>query len=100
MEKKAREITRKILELAYVVCKEELAFTKYQKLLALEKRHGVEIGTAYSSDHEGAIFADLIALCIAAALKCKIDSVNLTAPLLMIPMMLQLSTKRRFLRGT
>ena len=45
-------------------------------MLALEERHGVEIGTAYRSDREGAIFADLIALSIAAALKCKIDNVN------------------------
>ena len=59
----------------------EIAFTKYPKLLALEERHGVAIGTAYRSDREGAIFADLIALSIAAALKCKINSVNLTSVL-------------------
>ena len=50
-------------------------------MLALQERHGVEIGTAYRSDREGAIFADFIAFSITAALKCKIDSVNFISTL-------------------
>ena len=37
---------KKIFEVAYIVCKEEVTFTKYPTFLALEE-HGVEIGTAY-----------------------------------------------------
>ena len=60
MDSKTKEITHKKFEVAYVACNEELAFTKYPKLLALEEFHSVEIGTAYRSDREGAIFAEFI----------------------------------------
>ena len=50
MDKEIKEITREQFKIAYVVCIEEVALTYYPKLLALEERCGVEIGTAYSSD--------------------------------------------------
>ena len=47
-EKRTKKMTPKKFEVAYVVCKEEVTFTKYPIFLALEE-HGVEIGTAYRS---------------------------------------------------
>ena len=49
-------------------------------MLTLEEL-GIEIRTDYRSDHEGAIFADLIDLTTAAALKLKVDSINLIVAL-------------------
>ena len=50
-------------------------------MLELEELHGIEVGTDYRSDHEGAIFADLIDLTTAAALKLKVDDINLIVAL-------------------
>ena len=50
-------------------------------MLALEELHGIEVRTDYRSDHEGTIFADLIDLSIAAALKLKVNSINLIVAL-------------------
>ena len=47
-EKVTKKMTCKKFEVAYVVCKEEVTFTKYPIFLALEE-HGVEIITAYCS---------------------------------------------------
>ena len=41
-------MTRKKFEVAYVVCKEKVTFTKYPIFFALEE-HGGEIITAYRS---------------------------------------------------
>ena len=40
------ELTKKKSEVAYFIAKEELPLSLFPKLLNLEKRHGVELGTA------------------------------------------------------
>ena len=47
-EKETKKMTRKKFEDAYVICKEEVTFTKYPIFLALEEL-GVEMITAYRS---------------------------------------------------
>ena len=47
-EKKTKKNVHKKFEVAYVVCKEEVTFTRYPIFLALEE-HGVEIINAYCS---------------------------------------------------
>ena len=42
----------KLFDLAYVIAKEELPFSKYPALVEVEKRHGVDIGTAYTTEHK------------------------------------------------
>ena len=41
------QLTKKKSEVAYFIAKEELPISLFPKLLNLEKRHGVELGTAY-----------------------------------------------------
>ena len=52
----------KLFDIAYVVAKEEMAFTKYPSLMALEKRHGVEVGNTYmyATEHKCKEFTMLI----------------------------------------
>ena len=42
----------KLFEVAYMLAKEEIPFTKYPAVLELEKRHGVSLGTAYATEHK------------------------------------------------
>ena len=52
--KAAEEKTRKELEAkfntAYLIAKEELPFTKYQAILSLQKKNGLDISTTYAND--------------------------------------------------
>ena len=43
------KLTKKF-EIAYLLCKENLAFTKMAPLCALEERHGVDLGSGYKND--------------------------------------------------
>ncbi|CAB4034812.1 zinc finger 862-like, partial [Paramuricea clavata] len=52
---------KKLIEIAYVVAKEEMPFTKFVAIAKLEKRHGVELGQTYLNDHACADFVDTIA---------------------------------------
>ena len=42
----------KLFEVAYMLAKEEIPFTKYPVVLELEKRHGVSLSTAYATEHK------------------------------------------------
>ena len=48
-------------DLAYLIAKEKLAFSKYPKLCELEARHGVSIGTSYTNEVVGKTFTYYIA---------------------------------------
>ena len=52
---------KKLIEIAYVVAKEEMPFTKFVPIANMEKRHGVELGQTYLNDHSCAGFVDTIA---------------------------------------
>ena len=41
---KLNERAKKLIEIAFVVAKEELPFTKFVPIAQLEKRHGIELG--------------------------------------------------------
>ncbi|KAJ8885318.1 hypothetical protein PR048_011515 [Dryococelus australis] len=40
---------RKLVDIAYVLAQEEIAFNEFPKLVELEKRHGVDIGEKYAT---------------------------------------------------
>ena len=50
----------KLFDLAYVVTREELPFTKYPPLMELERRHGVPVGQTYATEHKCKEFTMLI----------------------------------------
>ena len=45
-------------EIAYVICKENMAFMKMAPLCALEERHGVDLGSGYKNDQACAEFVE------------------------------------------
>ena len=54
------KLTKKF-EIAYLLCKENLAFMKMAPLCALEERHGVDLGSGYKNDQACAEFVKYIA---------------------------------------
>ena len=42
----------KLFDIAYVVAKGEMAFAKYTSLMELEKRHSVDFGNTYVTEHK------------------------------------------------
>ena len=47
MNEKDVMLTRKKLETAYFIAKKELPLTKFERILALEELHSVELGHTY-----------------------------------------------------
>ena len=39
----------KMFDIAYLIAKEEYSFMQYPKLVAIEKKHGVDLGEAYAN---------------------------------------------------
>ena len=60
MNKKDYERTKKKFDVAYFIAKEEMPMVKFESILSLEERHGVDIGTAYRNRNSGGIFVDSI----------------------------------------
>lgn len=52
--------TRKKFEVAYFIAKEELPLVKYEQLLKLEEKHGVEFGVAYRNHKSCGVFINFI----------------------------------------
>ena len=50
----------KLFDIAYVVAKEEIAFTQYPSLMELEKRHGFAVGQTYATEPKYKEFTVLI----------------------------------------
>ena len=48
-------------DIAYLMAKESIAFTKYGKLCELEARHGVKIGSSYLTNNTAKDFTHFIA---------------------------------------
>ena len=55
----AGKLKRKF-EVAYLICKEGLAFTKMSALCELEEKHGVDLGAGYKNNQACAVFVDYI----------------------------------------
>ena len=53
------EQTIKKFDIAYFVAKQELPFAIYEDLIALEKRHGVDLGDVYENRKQCAEFVDV-----------------------------------------
>lgn len=60
--------TMKKFDIAYFVAKKELPFAVYEDLIALEKRHGVDLGDVYNNRKQCAEFVDINAQFIAEQL--------------------------------
>ena len=61
-------------DITYFVVKEEMAFTKYKKILKLEERHGVQFNDVYQLDDACKMFVHVINDSIADKLKTKLSN--------------------------
>ena len=72
MNKKDYERTKKKFDVAYFIAKEEMPIVKFESILSLEERHGVDIGTAYRNRNSGVIFVDSINGSLVEELRTKL----------------------------
>ena len=61
MDSEAEAKIKKKFDLAYVMAKENIAFTKMKPLCQLEERHGVDLGETDKNDMTCSAFVDYIA---------------------------------------
>ncbi|KAJ8884028.1 hypothetical protein PR048_015885 [Dryococelus australis] len=64
----------KLVDIAYALTQEEIAFNKFQKLVELEKRHGVDIGETYTTVPKREEFTS----CIVTTLKNELINLRST----------------------
>ena len=76
MNEKDIMLTRKKFETSYFIAKEKLPLTKFERILALEELHNVELGNAYRSSNMCGEFIDYIADDIALNVLQKLKSFN------------------------
>ena len=75
-ERGIESFVMKKIDIAHFVTFEEMAFTKYKKLLRLEERHGVTLGEAYGGDDACKDFVRAINGAMEDELKEKLDRVK------------------------
>ena len=76
MSERERVSLLKKIDIAHFVAFEEMAFTKYKKLVKLEDRHGVTLGEAYGGDDACKNFVRAINGAVKDKLKGKLDRVK------------------------
>ena len=76
MNEKDVMLTHKKFETAYFITKEELPLTKFEKILALEELHNVELGNAYRNNNMCGEFIDYISNDLALKVVQKLKSFN------------------------
>ena len=76
MNVKDFELTKKKFEVTYFVAKEELPLSLFPKLLSLEERHGVELGTTYCHCNYAGKIIDYISEKLANDLKVSLKNAN------------------------
>eukprot|EP00731_Ephydatia_muelleri_P037733 Em0549g2a len=54
----------KLFDVAYMLAKEEMPFTKYPAIVELEKRLGVSLGSTYGTEHKCQKFTNTIGDCL------------------------------------
>ena len=59
-EKSKLTLLRKF-EIAYFICKENLAFTKMSPLCELQTKHGIELGSGYKNNQACSVFINYVA---------------------------------------
>ena len=57
----AREQIKKKFEVSFVIAKEHIPFSKYSAILALEEKHGVDLGTTHNNRDSARNFMHYIA---------------------------------------
>lgn len=61
MDQNVEKQTKMKFDVAYMIAKEGIAFTKMNSLCQLQERHGVKLGECYKNDHACATFIEYIA---------------------------------------
>ena len=61
MDDATRERTKRKFDIAYMIARQNLSFTKMKAVCELEERHGAELGQGYKNDRACATFVECIA---------------------------------------
>lgn len=61
LDKKSKQTLQRKFDLAYFICKENLAFTKMAPLCELQAKHGIDLGTGYKNNQACTMFIEYIA---------------------------------------
>ena len=61
IDEATREKIKKKVDIAYMIAKEKMAFTKMKPICELQERHGVNLGNGYKTDRACASFIEFIA---------------------------------------
>ena len=73
---------RRRFDIAYLVATEKLSYLKYPSICELEKKHGVDIGVAYTNEGSGRMFVHYIAETRRREIVDKINNVKFFSILL------------------
>ena len=73
VEEKSRKDMEAKFNTAYLVAKEELPFTKYQAILSLQKKNGLDISTTYANDKSCNNFVAVISEAMTEQLASEIN---------------------------
>ena len=76
MNERGAMLTRKKFETAYFIAEEELTLTKFERILALEELHNIELGNAYRNNNMFGEFTDYIAEELVLKVLQKLKSSN------------------------
>jgi len=78
---------KKKFEIAYLLCKQSLAFTKMAPVCELEEKYGVDLGSGYKNDQACATFVSYIAQEQRQLLACAVAKAKIFLPykLMVVP---------------
>jgi len=77
-----REQIKRKFEVSFVIAKEHIPFSKYPAILALEEKHGVDLGTTYNNRDSAHNIAHYIAESQQKLLYAKLKSCHLYSVLI------------------
>jgi len=61
LDARSEQRLKRKFEIAYLLCKQNLAFLKMAPICELEEKHGVDLGSGYKNDQTCATFVEYIA---------------------------------------
>ncbi len=95
MDKAQSQTITRTFEIAYVIAKQKLAFSKMSVICELEERHEVSLGNGYKNDHACGTFVKYIAMDLHESLQSALNGAQVfLASNVMVARTKELSSKR------
>ena len=61
MDETTQARMKRKFDIAYMIAKENMSFTKMKAVCTLEERHGADLGEGYKNDRGCSVFVEIIA---------------------------------------